>query len=134
MHFIFDLIRKIIRGKYLNEKVELWGNGNQRREIVHVKDFINALLKINQKEKNIIINIGSGIDYSIKEFANKVCNAVDYDSRKIIYDESKYTGAQTKLLDINLLKSLYDISSFRSIDDGIREVVDWYRNIFLMKS
>lgn len=129
LHFIFDLIKKIIRGKYFNESVELWGNGTQRRELIHVNDFINALLEINKKNKNITVNIGSGIDYSIKEFAAKICKEVGYDPKKIIYNESKYTGAQSKLLNINLLKSLYDISTFVSIDDGISEVVNWYKQM-----
>src|SRR6476660_1004991 len=45
MHFIFDLIRKIIRGKEYGEQVVLWGDGNQRRELVYIDDFIQILLR-----------------------------------------------------------------------------------------
>ena len=38
--FYFDLIKKILLGHYKNKKVTLWGNGYQKREIIHVKDFV----------------------------------------------------------------------------------------------
>jgi len=39
MHFIFDLIRKVLRGKYYGEEVVLWGDGTQERELIFVGDF-----------------------------------------------------------------------------------------------
>merc|ERR1712070_293364 len=49
MHFIFDLIRKIIRGKLYNEPVILWGDGTQSRELVFVEDF--AKIKVRRGKK-----------------------------------------------------------------------------------
>ena len=72
MHFIFDLVKKILRGKHFGETVELWGNGEQRRELVYIDDFIDATLEINEKCNNEIINIGAGVDESIKEFAKRI--------------------------------------------------------------
>src|SRR6185436_13243299 len=40
MHFIFDLIRKILRGKIYGEKVVLWGDGHQKRELIFIDDFV----------------------------------------------------------------------------------------------
>ena len=73
MHFIFDLIRKIILGKKnKNYVVRLWGNGNQKREIIHVKDFIHSMYSL-MSLNNQVINIGSKkiiqLSFMLKLFA-----------------------------------------------------------------
>src|SRR5262245_25365269 len=66
MHFIFDLIRKIIRGKEYGEPVVLWGDGYQKREIVLVYDFVRILWALTQKFDNDIFNIGAGEEFSLR--------------------------------------------------------------------
>jgi GDP-L-fucose synthase len=129
MHFIFDLIRKILRGKYHGDPVVLWGDGHQRRELVYLDDFIRTLLKINQIESNSLINIGSGIDFSIREFAEQICSCVDFDPRLIEYDTSKYVGAKTKKLSIKKLEVMYPryLADATSLEVGISQVVEWFR-------
>jgi GDP-L-fucose synthase len=128
MHFIFDLIRKILRGKYCNEPVILWGDGFQRRELVYIDDFIDALLVINSKKKNALINIGSGKEYTIRNFAETICNILDYDAKKIHYDTTKYVGAKSKKLCIEKLENLYPqyIQKQTSLPSGIKSVIDWF--------
>lgn len=130
MHFIFDLIRKILRGKYINEPVILWGDGYQRRELVYLDDFIRALLRINQTENNSLINIGAGIDFSIREFAEYICSCVNFDHRLIKYDEGMYVGAKAKKLSIKKLETIYSdyLSDATKLQDGISKVVDWFES------
>jgi GDP-L-fucose synthase len=129
MHFIFDLIRKILRGKYHNDPVVLWGDGHQRRELVYLDDFIRTLLKINQTESKSLINIGAGIDFSIREFAEQICSCVHFDPRLIKYDTSKYVGAKTKKLSIKKLEVMYPgyLADATSLEVGISQVVEWFR-------
>jgi GDP-L-fucose synthase len=124
-HFIFDLIDKINRGKKLNETVELWGDGYQRRELTYVQDFINNSMELITKNTfNESFNLGSNQDYTIREFAQLICDIVDYDFDKIVFNESKFTGVRKKLLDsskaINLLSN-YQISNLQST---LRDIVD----------
>ncbi len=135
-HFIYDLMRKIIRGKMYNEPVVLWGDGEQRRELVYVNDFINILLSLNDTVSNDIINIGSGMDYSIKEFANIICEIVGYDFDKIQYDTTQYVGAKSKILNIEKYQSLINPAAVgnTSLVEGIQETINWMmenKNIFL---
>jgi GDP-L-fucose synthase len=130
MHFIFDLVRKILRGKHYGESVVLWGDGYQRRELVYLEDFITALLKINATQKNCLINIGAGIDHSIREFAEIICNIVGYDQELIQYDAKKYVGAKSKKLSVVKLEGLYPEYKQRltPLRDGIKTVVDWFES------
>ncbi len=127
MHFIFDLIRKIILGKKYGRKVELWGNGNQKREIIHVKNFIETIFLLLNK-KNEIINIGSKKEYSIKEFAKIISKIVDYDHKNIFYNKKKYVGSKNKKLDISKVKRLVKNYEKKLINEeaGIKEVIDWF--------
>lgn len=128
MHFIFDLIRKILRGKYLGEQVVLWGNGHQRRELVHVRSFVEVLMALADNTENQLLNIGAGIDYSIREFAEQICRLVEFDSEKIYYDTTKYVGAESKVLSIVEIKKIIPDYSARmiSLEEGLRETVDWF--------
>jgi len=128
MHFIFDLIRKILRGKIFNEKVILWGDGFQKREIVHVKLFVETMLILAEKEKNIIINIGDGKEYTIREFAQNICNIVHYDHEKISYDDSKYIGAKSKVLIIDKLKKIMPNYTSVPLNEGLKTTIDWFLN------
>lgn len=128
MHFIFDLIRKILRGKYLGERVTLWGSGYQRRELVHVRSFVQVLLALADKTENQLLNIGAGSDYSIREFAEVICRLVGFDSRKIYYDTTKYVGAESKILSVDGIRKLMPDYSEKMIplEEGLKETIDWF--------
>lgn len=126
MHFIFDLIRKILRGKWYGEPVELWGDGEQKRELVHVRDFVAALLVLTEKESCTHINIGSGKEYSIKEFARLIGQAVDFPFEKIQFDTSKYVGARSKVLKVDKMHSSLPAFSWTGLQEGLKETIDWF--------
>ncbi|MEI8128512.1 MAG: GDP-L-fucose synthase [bacterium] len=106
-HVLPALIRRIIQAKVKNEpNVSVWGSGTPRREFLHVDDLADASLFLLQtyNEKGII-NVGCGIDISIKELAEMIIKMVDYPG-KIIYDTTKPDGTPSKLMDISKLNSL----------------------------
>ncbi|NGX49783.1 MAG: GDP-L-fucose synthase [Candidatus Anoxychlamydiales bacterium] len=126
MHFVFDLMRKIIRGSLYDDKVSLWGDGYQKRELVHVDDFIDIMLKLVESQSNTLINIGSGKDFSIREFASKISKIVGYDKDKIEYDTSKYVGAKSKILIVDKLKKIILDLKMKSLDEGLENTVKWF--------
>jgi GDP-L-fucose synthase len=128
MHFIFDLIRKILKGKFLSEEVVLWGDGTQKRELVYVNDFVDIMIKLVEKHSNTLINIGSGNEYSIKDFAKMICKNVDYDEKKIIYDTTKYVGAKSKILVIDNLKKLLPNLQMTNLSTGLENTIKWFLN------
>jgi len=126
MHFIFDLIRKILRGKHYNEPVILWGDGHQKRELVLVDDFVQALLTLNLHATNDLINIGAGEEYSIRQFAEEICQQIGYDAHLIQYDETKYVGAKSKVLNIGKMKSLIPNLNLTPLAEGLRTTIHWF--------
>ena len=126
MHFIFDLIRKILRGKEKGEPVILWGDGYQKRELVFVPDFIQVALYLSDHVDNDIVNIGAGEEYSIREFAEKVCSIVGFDPSAIQYDTSRYVGARSKVLDVSKLHHLMPDISFTPLQKGLEDTIVWF--------
>lgn len=127
LHFIFDLIRKILRGKLHGEPVILWGDGSQSRELVYIDSFVTAMLHLADKYDNELVNIGAGEEFSIRHFAKLICGHVGYDYEQIQFDESRYVGARSKCLDTSKLKRLLPEFSNLDLDEGLRTTIDWCR-------
>ncbi|MCP5468945.1 MAG: NAD-dependent epimerase/dehydratase family protein [Chlamydiales bacterium] len=126
LHFIFDLVRKILNGKHLGDTVTLWGNGEQKRELVYIDDFIDALFHLAETQENTLINIGEGREHTIREFAQLICNEVGYPFEKIEFDTSKYVGALSKVLCVQRLKAAYPDYQQTPLKEGLAEMVDWF--------
>ena len=126
MHFIFDLIRKIIRGKEYGEPVVLWGDGHQKRELVLVDDFVKILWELTKNFDNDIFNIGAGEEYSIRTFAETICNEVGYPISQVEYDTTRYVGAKSKCLNIEkITKALPDLA-LQPLKVGLDETIKWF--------
>ncbi|MBM3229823.1 NAD-dependent epimerase/dehydratase family protein [Candidatus Parvarchaeota archaeon] len=126
MHFIFDLIRKILRGKLYGERVVLWGNGQQKRELVHVGDFVSLLITLSGTRENDVINIGAGEEYSIREFSQLICRRVGFDFGKIEFDTSKYVGAKSKCLRVEKLRRIVPGYKMMPLEEGLKGTIEWF--------
>ena len=134
LHFIYDLIRKIIRGKKYGDPVVLWGDGEQRRELVYVDDFVNIMLALTQEAENTIFNIGSGTDHSIKEFARIICEKAGYDFNNVQYDTTQYVGAKSKILAVEKYRSLLGTDHLStSLSEGLEQTMEWMDQKYMTK-
>jgi GDP-L-fucose synthase len=123
LHFIYDLICKIKNASQGGDPPVLWGDGYQRREVIHVDDFIVDLLKIDNQISEELVNIGAGEELAIREFAKLIANLLGYDEENVVYDETKYTGARSKRLSNDKLISLTGVPFRRSLFVSLRDLV-----------
>jgi GDP-L-fucose synthase len=125
-HVISGLIQKFHLAK-TEAKMEIscWGDGSPEREFLFVEDLASACLDVMQRYNNSeIINISSGVEYSIKEVAEMVKEIVGYEG-KIIWDTSKPNGTMKRPLNINKIKKMGWFPKV-NLYDGIRMTYDWY--------
>jgi GDP-L-fucose synthase len=127
MHFIFDLIRKIMRGKLYGEPVVLWGDGYQKRELVYVDDFVKVMVQLVGKCENELINIGAGEEFTIRYFARLICDIVGYGFGAIQFDTARYVGAKSKCLSTAKLKHLLPEFTLTPLEEGLRKTIAWFR-------
>ena len=127
-HVLPAMIRKFDDAKAANvPSVTLWGTGSPKREFLHVDDMAAACVHLMETYSDpSIVNIGTGVDVSIKELAEIVKEVVGYQG-EIIWDTSKPDGTPRKLLDVSKLHSLGWKHSIE-IADGVRSTYEWYKN------
>ena len=121
-HFFPSLIRKAHEIKKKKKKqLTLWGNGNAKREMIYVDDLADACVYfMNKKTKETLINIGTGKDYSIKQYAKIILGVINPNQKiKIKFDKSKPNGTSQKKLDISLTKK-YSWKPKTSLIEGIK--------------
>jgi len=118
-HFIPALIRKVHEIKTKNKKIlNLWGSGKVMREIIYVDDLADACIHFMKiKTKKSLINIGTGIDLTITDYAKKILKILEAKA-KIKYDKSKPDGTPKKLLDISIAKK-FGWKPKIKLEDGI---------------
>lgn len=126
MHFIFDLIRKILRAKLTSEPAVLWGDGHQTRELIYRDDLIDAMLHLSVHAHNELVNVGSGEEHSIRHFARAICDEVGYDFDKLEFDTSAYVGARSKCLQVGKLRRLYPGLRQTPLTVGLSRTIAWF--------
>lgn len=126
MHFIFDVIRKILRGKKYGDRVVLWGDGYQKRELVYIDDFVAAASHLGARRDNDLVNIGAGEEFTIRRFAQLVCEHVGYDFTSIQFDTTRYVGARSKCLAVGKLRALLGELPMTSLWEGLGKTIAWF--------
>lgn len=134
-HVIPALLRRFHEAKLAGDnKVVAWGSGKPMREFLHVDDMAaasihimnlsNDLYKENTQDMLSHINVGTGVDCTIRELVETVAQVVKFDG-EIEFDSTKPDGAPRKLMDVSRLKSLgweYSIS----LEEGLRQTYAWF--------
>ena len=129
-HVLPALIRRIVLAKKNNEPtVTIWGTGTPRREFLHVDDLADAcyFLLQNYNEQGLV-NIGCGIDVSIKELANLVCEKVEYNG-DLFFDVSKPDGSPIKLLDNSKIMQ-FGWKPIIGLNEGITKTIKEVQDLF----
>ena len=145
-HVMPALINKFYEAKVNNKKeVVCWGTGSPKREFLYVDDLAEAVLfvleNISSKNQMIdneglsidgILNIGTGLDVSIKKLARLISTELNYEGQ-IIWDASKPNGTPRKLLDVSKSNEL-GWESKTTLEKGIKLTIDHFINEYENKS
>lgn len=134
-HVVPAILRRFHEAK-LNQQseVSIWGSGQPKREFLYVDDMAEACIHVMNLSKDSYndavderlshINIGTGVDCTIKELALTVAKVVEY-SGSIVFDETKPDGAPRKLLSVDRINSLGWQSTI-DLESGLRKTYDWF--------
>ena len=125
-HVLPALIRKFHEAKVAGApSVEIWGTGSPMREFLHVDDLADACVFLMENySDDSHINVGTGVDLSIRELAEKVRDIV-HPTAKLHFDTSKPDGTPRKVLDVTRLNDLGWSPSY-DLDRGIRSTYEWF--------
>ncbi|QYZ67197.1 MAG: GDP-fucose synthetase [Gammaproteobacteria bacterium (ex Lamellibrachia satsuma)] len=134
-HVIPALLRRFHEAVQSNaEEVVIWGSGTPMREFLHVDDMAAASVhvmelnsesyKANTKPMLSHINVGSGVDCTIRELAEAIARVAGFFG-KLSFDSSKPDGTPRKLMDVARLKALGWEASI-TLEEGLRDAYRWF--------
>jgi GDP-L-fucose synthase len=125
-HVLPALIRRFHEAKESSAReVVLWGTGTPLREFLHVDDLATAsLFLLENYDSPETINVGTGIELTIRELAEIVADVVGYDG-ELVQDISKPDGTPRKLLDVNRINDL-GWKAMIPLRQGIASTYSWF--------
>ena len=118
----------IFANKYLkNEEPTIFGDGDQTRDYIYVKDVVSALIKASKIEENHFLNIGTGIETSVNDLANSM--KIQFKSEiNPIYKPAREGELNRSVLNNTKAKKELNWKPEYSLDDGMKQVFNWLRN------
>jgi len=127
-HVIPALMHKMKIAKSTGEQLVVCGSGKALRQFTHASDLSRYLVWMltNYNDKDPLI-VSSEDEYSISDVVNILCKELAYD-KEIIWDTSKSDGQLKKTISIDKLKRLHPDVHFRTLQEGLKETVQWFLN------
>jgi len=125
-HVLPALMRRFHEARLTgDDSVTVWGTGTARREFLHVDDLADACLHLmDHYSAPGHVNVGTGIDLTIRELAEAVRDLVHPDG-ELVFDTSKPDGMPRKVLDVSRLAALGWTAS-TPLSDGLAATYDWF--------
>ena len=127
-HVVPALIKKFIEAKEKNSPtVEVWGTGKATREFLYVEDAAEAIVLAAEKyDGGEPVNIGSGMEISIKDLVEKIGKIVGYEGT-IVWDATKPDGQPKRQLDVTRAQKEFGFQAETKFDEGLKKTIEWYR-------
>lgn len=127
-HVIPAIIKKVFDATNNDQNfISLWGDGTPTRDFLYVDDAAYGLILSAEKyDKPEPINLGSGIEISIRELAEKILNLMNVDL-EIKWEVEKPNGQPRRCVSIEMAKREINFKPQISLDDGLKRTIDWYK-------
>ena len=126
-HVIAALIRKVYQAKKEGKNfIEVWGTGKATREFLYVEDGAEGIILATEKyDKPEPVNLGSGMEISIKDLAELICKLMDFKG-EIRWDTSKPDGQPRRRLDTSKAEKEFGFVAKTNFEEGLKKTIKWY--------
>jgi GDP-L-fucose synthase len=126
-HVIPALIRKCVEAvEERRPEITLWGDGTPTREFLYVADGAEGILRATEKyDKPEPVNLGSGVEISIRDLAAKIARTVGFDGA-IRWDTAQPNGQPRRCLDVTRAEREFGFRARTSFDEGLMRTIEWY--------
>ncbi len=126
-HVIPALIRKIREAREAGKaEVEVWGSGTATREFLYVEDAAEGIVLATEKyEKPDPVNLGSGMEISIKDLAENIAAHMNFRG-KIRWNPTRPDGQPKRMLDVAKAEREFGFRARTGFEEGLRKTIEWY--------
>ena len=127
-HVIPALVRKFYEAKKYNKNsIEIWGNGNAKRDFIHASDVVKTLIKLTKSYNNSEpVNVCCGKQFSIKSVV-KSLNKISGYRGKIIWNTKMPSGQKSRKFSVKKINQILpnEINRFKNINEGLKLTYKW---------
>lgn len=124
-HMTTALIRRVVERHH---PIEVWGTGEDVRDLIYIDDFLDCMLLAFEKtEHYMAVNIAAGQGYSAKQVLQTILEVDGYSDADVRFDPSKPTMIPIRLVDTHLARETLGFQSQIALHEGLRRTVEWYR-------
>ena len=126
-HVIAALIRKVYQAKKEGKNfIEVWGTGKATREFLYVEDGAEGIILATEKyDKPEPVNLGSGMEISIKDLVQLICKLMDFKG-EVHWDTTKPDGQPRRRLDVSKAKKEFGFQAKTNFEEGLKKTIQWY--------
>jgi GDP-L-fucose synthase len=126
-HAIPAIIKKCVDAVRSNAKeIVLWGSGSATREFLYVDDAVEGILLASERyNSSDPVNIGSGMEISIKDLADLIARMTGFRGR-IAWDSTKPDGQPRRSLDVTRADRSFGFRARVPFEEGLKRTIDWY--------
>ena len=124
-----SLIKKILDAKKANApRVEVWGTGDQTRDLIFVDDAVEGILLAAEKyEEKGPLNLATGAGIRIKDLIALLCSIIGFEG-KIKWDTTKPEGTLQRTVNIDKAKRTIGFEAKTPLEEGLRQTMGWHRS------
>jgi GDP-L-fucose synthase len=124
-HVTAALIRRVVER---HSPLEVWGTGNDVRDLVYVDDFIAGMLAAFGTDRPFLaVNICAGAGQTVRRILETILQVDGYHDADVRYDPSRPSTIPVRLMDNSLARTELGFEARTTLEDGLRRTIDWYR-------
>ena len=124
-HVTAALIRRVVER---HSPLEVWGSGQDIRDLIYVDDFIEGMLAAFATARPYLaVNICAGTGHSVRQILDRILEVDGYDGADVRYDPSRPSTILVRLMDNTLARRELGFEARTPLDEGLRRTLDWYR-------
>lgn len=124
------MLGRFIEQAIENKPITVFGDGKQTRSLCYIDDMVEALMRLMFYEdtRGTIVNLGSTDEHTVYEYAEMVKQSTNSSSQIVLKEQLPEDDPLKRKPDISLAKKVLNWSAKVSIETGITQVVNWYKN------
>tara|TARA_R110002049_G_scaffold305728_1_gene503104 strand:- start:965 stop:1906 length:942 start_codon:yes stop_codon:yes gene_type:complete len=123
-HVLPATIMKVVNKQ---NPIEVWGDGKDIRDFIHIDDFVRACMVVMDKVDSYdIFNIGSGVGKSVNDILFTCMELEGYDT-DVTYNSDKPSMIPIRLLDVSKAKDKLGFETEISLREGLKKTIKWYK-------
>jgi UDP-glucose 4-epimerase len=121
------IVRRVLNG----EPIEIFGDGEQTRDFIFVKDSADLIAQVHDSEacRGKVLNVATGVETSVNELVARILSLMGRPDHPVFHSEERPGDVRRHLADVSKLESLLGHQSPRLTDDALGQTVEWYTSV-----